>query len=120
MIEGRYDHALREDRSFYDSKGRLYLNDYGLPDVAIANHILINQDDYGESRKALEEEWEGWIHQFPFDAGVAQVLARLYERKLEKLDEKNDAAAYQRLDRKLKLVRSRAMRYQADSFVRRK
>jgi hypothetical protein len=107
---------FHRDQSFFDSKGRLYLNAYGLPEVAMANHFLINQNDYGESREELEEEWEKWIHHLPFDAPVAHVLTKLYERKLNKLDVGKDAAAYQRLDRKLKLIRNRAARYCTDSF----
>lgn len=84
--------------------------------MAVANRILVNRDDYGESREDLERDWEKWVHHIPFDVPVAKALAKLYERRLEKLDKEKDAAIYQRLKRKLKLVRSRVARYSIDSF----
>jgi hypothetical protein len=55
--------------------------------LAVANRILVIQARYGES-----------------------------EERLEKLDKEEDAGAYQRLQRKLNLVASRAARYNVDSF----
>jgi hypothetical protein len=92
------------------------LDEYGFLETAIANRILIAKDDYGESREILEEKWEERVHDIPFDAPVAGALAKLYERRLERLDKDKDAAVYQRLERKLKLVRSRAARYNIASF----
>jgi hypothetical protein len=95
---------------------RSRLDAYGFPDVAVANRILMNKENYGESRETLEEKWEEWVYRLPFDAPVAEALAKLYERRLEKLDKNKDAAVYQRLERKLKLVRSRAACYNINSF----
>jgi len=92
------------------------LDEYGFPDVAVVNRILINKENYGESREMLEEKWEEWVYRLPFDAPVAEALAKLYERRLKKLDKNKDAAVYQRLERKLKLVRNRAARYNINSF----
>jgi hypothetical protein len=98
------------------SKEEMTLDNYGFPEVAVANRILIEKDDYGESREALEEKWERWVHHIPFDAPVAEALAKLYAQRLEKLHPKDDAAVYQRLERKLKLIRSRAARYDIAAF----
>ena len=84
--------------------------------MAVANRILINKDQYGESGENLEENWEKWIHHIPFDSSVARRLVKLYAKRLENLDEKKDAGAYQRLQRKLNLAESRADRYSVASF----
>jgi tetratricopeptide (TPR) repeat protein len=102
--------------SFGGSGRTLSLDNYGFPNIAIANRILIQENDYGESRENLEETWAQWLHHFPFDAPVAEALAKLYEQRLAKLDKEKNAAVYQRLERKLKLVRSRATRYNMTSF----
>ena len=94
------------------------LDEYGFPEMAVANRVLIREDDFGESREGLEGDWEKWVHYIPFDAPVAKALAKLYERRLERLDKDKDAAVYHRLERKLTLVRSRAVRYSIDSFSR--
>jgi len=52
----------------------------------------------------------------PFDAEVAQALVRLYEKRLGPLDPQKDAAARQRLERKLQLARGRAERYRQRVF----
>ena len=73
-------------------------------------------DDFGESREDLEEKWWEWTHQIPFDGPVLEALARLYERKLAKTDKDKSTAARRRLERKLKLVRNRAARYNMNQF----
>lgn len=109
--------TLRESTFFNDSKKALVLDEHGFPAIAIANRILVNRDDYGESKEDLAINWEKWVHHIPFDTPVVQALAKLYERKLENLDKDKDAAEYQRLMRKLKLARSRLARYSIDSFL---
>lgn len=79
--------------------------------MAVANHLLVGQQDYGESHEELEKNWEIWTHHIPFDAPVAEALAKMYAQRLEKLDRKKDAAVYQRIERKLTLARKRAARY---------
>jgi len=85
--------------------------------MAVANSILLNLDNYGESREKIEESWEEWIHHIPFDAPVAQALATLYSQRLEKINQAQNAADYQRLKRKLDLVQRRAARYNIDLFA---
>lgn len=101
---------------FFDSKGILNLDDFGFPDVAVANSILLNMAKYGESKDDLEETWEEWIHHIPFDAPVSQVLTKLLTQRLEKLNPEKNAADYQRLKRKLDLVERRADRYDIGLF----
>lgn len=84
--------------------------------MAVANRILLNKDQYGESGEDLAESWAKWIHHIPFDSPVARRLAELYTKRLENLDEEKDAGAYRRLQRKLNLVKSRAARYNIASF----
>jgi hypothetical protein len=74
-------------------------------------------DDFGESREDLEEKWWEWTHQIPFDGPVSEALARLYERKLAKIDQDKSTAAHRRWARKLKLVQNRAARYNIDQFL---
>jgi hypothetical protein len=84
--------------------------------AAIANRILVRREDYGESKEDLEREWAKWIHHIPFDAPVARTLARLYQGRLDRLHKETDAAEYHRLERKLRLARNRASRYEPLSF----
>jgi hypothetical protein len=116
-VAEEYDKKSSQNNSFFnDSKNQLGLDKYGFPDIAVVNCILVNKGDYGESREDLEESWEKWVHHVPFDAPVAEALSKLYEQRLEKLEKDKNAAIYQRLERKLKLVRSRASRYNITSF----
>ena len=92
------------------------LDNYGFPEIAVANHILVNMENYGESREDLEKYWEKWIHHNPFDADVANALAKLLKQRLTKLGKKKKLAAYQHLERKFKLVQSRADRYDINAF----
>ena len=92
------------------------LDNYGFPEIAVANHILVNMENYGESREDLEKYWEKWIHHNPFDADVANALAKLLKQRLTKLGKKKKLAAYQQLERKFKLVQSRADRYDINAF----
>jgi NADH:ubiquinone oxidoreductase subunit len=86
--------------------------------LAVANLILLNFDNYGESREDIEKSWEKWIHHIPFDSPVSGALAKLYSQRLGKLNQEKNAAAYQRLKRKLDLVQHRADRYNIDIFDR--
>jgi hypothetical protein len=93
------------------------LDKFGFPEMAVANLILLNSDNYGESREEIEESWEKWIHHIPFDSPVSGALEKLYKRRLEKLNQEKNAADYQRLKRKLDLVQHRADRYNIDVFA---
>jgi hypothetical protein len=93
------------------------LDKFGFPELAVANLILLNFDNYGESREDLTESWAKWIHHIPFDSPVCQALTKLYSQRLEKLNQEKNAADYQRLKRKLDLVRHRAQRYNIDLFA---
>ena len=94
------------------------MDKFGFPELAVANSILLNLDNYGESREEIEESWEKWIHHIPFDSPVSGTLAKLYNQRLEKLNQDKNAAAYQRLKRKRDLARHRADRYNIDIFDR--
>ena len=84
--------------------------------MAVANHALLRSDDYGESLEELTDKWEVWLHYMPFDAEVARALVGLYEKRLGPLDPQKDAAARQRLQRKIELARGRAERYEPRAF----
>lgn len=111
------DESAADQEFFYDSKGKLYLDKFGFPEMAVANLILLNLENYGESREDIEESWGTWIHHIPFDAPVAGALAKLYNQRLEKINREQNAADYQRLKRKLELVQRRADRYNIDLFA---
>jgi len=93
------------------------LDKFGFPELAVANLILLNSDNYGESREEIEESWEKWIHHIPFDSPISRALTKLHNQRLEKLNQEKNAAAYQRLKRKLDLVQGRAERYNIDKFA---
>ena len=84
--------------------------------MAAANHVLLEMDDFGESREGLQEDWETWVHHIPFDSPVAAKLVRLTEERFNRLDPERDAGDIQRLERKLRLARSRAARYRRADF----
>ncbi len=114
---GKSCRQLFQRNSFFDdSKNRFTLDEYGFPKLAVANLILIKRGEYGESREDLEEIWEEWVHHFPLDAPVANALVKLLEMRVKKIDKKRDTVLYQRLNRKLKLAKSRAARYSIASF----
>jgi hypothetical protein len=94
----------------------MFLDNYGFPDIALANDILVHMDDLGESRDDLEKSWWKWSHHNPFDAKVSGALLELYRNRLAKINKKNSAAAYQRLERKIKLLQKRAARYKVSTF----
>lgn len=95
----------------------MYLDKFGFPELAVANLILLNLDNYGESREDLEETWEKWIHHIPFDSQISRTLAKLHSQRLEKLNREKNATAYQRLKRKRDLAHRRAERYNIDRFI---
>ncbi len=99
-----------------DKKYILDLDEYGFPVTALANQLLIQQADYGESREALEENWQAWLHHNPFDAPVARRLTDIYRWRIAQLNPKTDAGAIQRLARKLHQTESRAQRYSETAF----
>lgn len=101
---------------FNDAKPTKYLDAYGFPGAAVANRILVDLHDFGESRETLENNWEVWIHHIPYDAPVARALERLLRERLARLDKKKNPAAHQRLERKLDLVTKRALRYDMERF----
>jgi hypothetical protein len=89
-----------------------------VPGVSVANHSLLQRHDFGESLEDLTEGWETWLHHIPFDADVARALLALHRKRAAQLDAGQDAAARQRLERKLQLARSRADRYEKAAFLR--
>jgi len=86
--------------------------------VSLTNHLLLQQAEFGESREALEKNWQTWLHHNPFDAPVAQRLSEIYSRHLSQLDPRSDSGAVQRLERKLRQTEDRARRYAAAAFER--
>jgi chemotaxis regulatin CheY-phosphate phosphatase CheZ len=77
----------------------------------MTNRLLIQQADFGESREALEKNWQKWLHHQPFDAPVARRLADIYRQHLARLDPKTDTNTVQWLERKLRRTDARARRY---------
>jgi hypothetical protein len=108
-----------DDKSsfFFDKRNALNLDEYGFPDAAIANKILAQMTDYGESRETLETNWESWMHHLPFDTSVASALDKLYHSRLSKLTPEKDEALYYRLTRKESLLQDRIKRYQKALFL---
>jgi len=94
------------------------LDEYGFPATMVANALLVEQEQFGDSEKDLEKAWLEWLHYYPFDAVVAGRLASLMEERLSRLDEKNNGAQRQLLERKLKFVAQKIERYRMEDFVR--
>jgi hypothetical protein len=109
---------MLEDGFFNDSKNSLSLDDYGYPGASVANRLLLEQDDFGESVEDLAEEWETWLHHMPFDAEVGRALLVLLHERAADLDSSQDAGARQRLERKIQLARDRTTRYGRAAFSR--
>jgi hypothetical protein len=80
--------------------------------------MLLQRSDFGESLEGLTGSWETWLHHIPFDADVARALVALDEKRAARLDAGGDGGVRQRLERKLRLVRSRAERYDKAAFSR--
>lgn len=93
------------------------LDEYGFSPTMIANTILVNQEELGDSAKELEEAWLDWLHFNPFDAPVATRLASIMRERLSRIDREKDGERGQILDRKLEFVSQRAERYQMESFI---
>lgn len=93
------------------------LDDYGFPDLAVANEILAQMTDYGESRETLEKSWERWIHHLPFDTPVGKALNMMYASSLSKLDPERDKVLHHGLSRKQALLQSRIKRYEKARFL---
>jgi hypothetical protein len=96
---------------FIDRKESIDLDDFGFPVISLANRLLIQQADFGESRESLEKSWQKWLNHEPFDAPVARRLAEIYRQDLARIDAKTDSNAVQRLERKLRRTEARAQRY---------
>jgi hypothetical protein len=105
-----------DDKRLIDSKYILDLDDFGFPVVALANQLLIQQADFGESREALEENWQAWLHHNPFDAAVARRLADIHRWRLSRLNPETDPGAVQRLKRKIRQTEGRVRRYTKTAF----
>lgn len=92
------------------------LDTFGYPAVALANKVLTELDNFGDSTEELEESWFDWLQHNPFDTVVAGRLERLLLEKMDSLDPASDAAAIERIERKLDLVQKRLQRYQPQKF----
>ncbi|MBI9075414.1 MAG: hypothetical protein JEZ02_08400 [Desulfatibacillum sp.] len=108
----------RDSMPLHDSSldVRIGLDEYGFPALALANGILAETEDLGESREELMPVWERWHHFLPFDASVAAALSALYEEDLARLNPKKDASEIYKTTNKLKLVRRRATNYRPETF----
>jgi MFS family permease len=99
------------DNHFFDEKQTMDLDDYGFPQMAVANSILAQKTDLGENKEDLEKLWEQWSHYLPFDTEVNTALARIMENRLSKVNREKDPALFQKLENKLRLIKGRAARY---------
>ena len=93
------------------------LDNYGFPAAAIANAILLEQQDFGDSAMEVEDSWSFWLRNNPVDAKGAGSRSRLMTERLNKMDVDNDGARRQKLERRLKQVEHRAERYRMENFT---
>lgn len=87
------------------------MDEFGFPAIALTNKLLIAQDDFGNNREQLAENWQEWLDLNPFDGKVAEKLVSIYTSRISGLDPDKDAAEIHRIQRKLKLAQGRANRY---------
>lgn len=92
------------------------LDPFGFPAPALANALLLHQENYGDSLQDLEEAWYDWLHYSPFDTQVADRLQSLYKQRLTRLDRDKDREQYDNLKRKLALTENRGQRYDQQRF----
>ena len=109
----QYRKNLKTDDKFHDHKTAMGLDRYGFPAAPLANTILIDFDDFGDSIRQLEQSWYEWLSYYPFDVRVAEKLAGLYDKRLNSLDSQKDAGQIHQVRKKLELIKKRAARYGA-------
>lgn len=117
-VERKVKRFSGKRQTFKDSwsYARMGLDDYGFPARSVANRILAQTKNLGESEEALSPIWEIWVHYMPFDAPVAKALSQIYTREIQGMDKKTDERERDRLSIKLRLAEKRAERYDIENF----
>jgi|GEM_PF-1122218 len=87
------------------------LDRFGFPASSLANSMLVELDNYGDSTRQLEKSWYEWLHFYPFDTRVTEKLAELYQNRIDTLNPKKDAAQIRLIEKKLQLLKNRLERY---------
>lgn len=93
------------------------LDRFGFPATPLANSMLVEFDNFGDSTKDLEKSWYEWLHFYPFDTMVTEKLTQLYQKRIDTLNPAKDGAQVRRLEKKLQLLKNRLDRYHADGFA---
>ena len=108
----------RDDMPLYDASLDVHmgLDGYGFPSLALANQMLTDMEELGESREELLPVWERWHHFMPFDASVAQALADMYREDLEHLNPQKDVSKIFKTNKKLKLAEKRISSYSLPAY----
>ena len=115
-----YRYYCKRRPVFHDRDSRLDLDEYGYPELATANQLLLEMDDYGESREELESGWQDFINRHPFNAPIAQKLMTFYEKRMTTLQEEGKNAEALRLSRKIRLLKNRMDAYSLSAFQQQK
>ncbi len=93
------------------------LDMFGFPAASLANSMLVEFDDFGDSTRQLEKTWYQWLHFYPFDTKVTAKLVELYEKRLTTLNPQKDAAQIRLIDKKLQLLKNHLDRYRSITAV---
>ncbi len=114
----RSSRGRRDDMPLYDASldVQIGLDEYGFPSLALANQMLVDMDELGESREDLLTVWERWHHFMPFDSSVANALAGMYRQDLENMKPKKDASKIFKTRKKLKLAEQRINNYSLPAY----
>ncbi len=90
---------------------------FGFPAASLANSILVEFDNFGDSTRQLEKSWYGWLHFYPFDTKVTAKLVELYQKRIDTLNPQKDAAQIRLIGKKLQLLKNHLERYRSMTTV---
>ncbi|WP_028580475.1 C39 family peptidase [Desulfogranum japonicum] len=96
-------------RRFRDRKYIVGFDQFGYPATYLANTLLLQQKEYGDNSKELEEAWTAWIHYNPFDFKVARQLSTLLQQRIA--DAPKGSKAVHQLERQLRIINKREQAY---------
>jgi hypothetical protein len=114
----RFQESRENNGKFYDKKTIMGLDMFGFPAAALANSILVEFDNFGDSTRQLEKSWSEWLHFYPFDTKVTEKLVELYQKRIDTLNPQKDAAQVRLIGKKLQLLKNHLERYRSMTSIK--
>lgn len=99
-----------------DDEAHLHFDYFSYPSAAMANRIIVEWPDFGQSRDELEELWWDWLAFIPFDGDAAAGLERIYRKRLENMNPRKAPAKYEDIERRADIAGRRAERYALTTY----